>query len=95
MVTFFNGIIKNYDQITLREVWEHSENNSNRADGGVGSTPEFNRKGENGGGSSSTNMEKLKVTMTVCEYSPLKGYLVVGGVEGMMFFYDMQTKLKI
>jgi WD40 repeat protein len=33
--------------------------------------------------------------MTVCEYSPLKGYLVVGGVEGMMFFYDMQTKIKL
>jgi hypothetical protein len=48
-------------------------------------TPEF--KGR--------DTEKLKVTMTVCEYSPLKGYLVVGGVEGMMFFYDMQTKLKI
>jgi hypothetical protein len=83
MVTFFNGVIKNYDQITLKEVWEHSENNR----GG-------NNEGNSESGSTG-DMEKLKVTMTVCEYSPLKGYLVVGGVEGMMFFYDMQTKLKI
>jgi hypothetical protein len=64
-------------------VWEHSENNR----GG-------NNEGNNESGSTG-DMEKLKVTMTVCEYSPMKGYLVVGGVEGMMFFYDMQTKLKI
>jgi hypothetical protein len=85
MVTFFNGVIKNYDQITLKEVWEHSENNR-----GVGGNNEDNSESSSNG-----DMEKLKVTMTVCEYSPLKGYLVVGGVEGMMFFYDMQTKLKI
>lgn len=60
-------------------MWEHNENS------GGSRTPEFK------GG----NQDKLKVTMTVCDYSPLKGYLVVGGVEGMMFFYDMQTKLKI
>jgi hypothetical protein len=38
---------------------------------------------------------ELKVTMTICEYSVKKGYLAVGGVEGMLFFFDMLSKIKL
>lgn len=35
------------------------------------------------------------VTMTVSQYSVMCGCMVVGGIEGVLYFYDMTSKLKI
>lgn len=39
--------------------------------------------------------DEPNVTMTVSQYSESCGCMVVGGIEGVLYFYDMTSKLKV
>jgi hypothetical protein len=80
--TTFEGLLKNYDQLTFKPVWEHFERHHALVD-------------KRHLGTNIEDEESVKFTMTLMDYSVKNGYLAVGGIEGVLLVYDMISKLQV